>query len=89
VFFESRKLGAKNAFVWTEASGMQTLGALGSSEFDSTGSAVSGDGRIVMGKTGTGDERRVFVWDADHGMRDLQLLRRPGMVWPMTWMAGC
>jgi probable HAF family extracellular repeat protein len=56
------------AFRWTAAGGMTGLGLLpGYSR--SSAEAVSGDGLIVVGSCGYA---KAFIWDTNHGMRDLQ-----------------
>ncbi len=61
------------AFRWTQESGMQGLGDLPGGAYHGVAFASSSDGSIVVGHsvgdTG-GDE--AFIWDADHGMRNLQ-----------------
>jgi probable HAF family extracellular repeat protein len=60
------------AFRWTSAGGMQGLGHLP----DGPGSyaqGVSGDGAIVVGVNSDGHSyEKPFIWDATHGMRNLQ-----------------
>lgn len=64
------------AFRWTEAEGMVGLGHLQGDDPRSIASAVSDDGAIVVGRsyvdTPTYQGRKASIWDADHGMRDLQ-----------------
>lgn len=72
--------GNSQAFRWTEAGGIQGLGVLAGYNESST-KAVSGDGGVVVGyvkdvssfNSQTGEYRsRAFIWDAVHGMRELQ-----------------
>jgi probable HAF family extracellular repeat protein len=79
---ESRSVNAANggeAFRWTAAGGMQPLGDLPGGNFASWAYAVSPDGAIVVGRATiemispfSNSGPRAFVWDAQHGMRDLQ-----------------
>jgi uncharacterized membrane protein len=60
------------AFVWTQTSGMTGLGGL-PSQAGSAALAVSGDGSVIVGETGSaGGNNAAFIWDAQHGMRDLR-----------------
>lgn len=54
------------AFRWTESVGYVTL--VGGTQSQAHG--ISGDGSVVVGS----NEDGVFIWDATHGMRDLQSL---------------
>ncbi len=57
------------AFRWTSQGGMVRLGWLPSFPYQfSEALAVSGDGSVVVGVSGSA----AFIWDAAHGMRDLQ-----------------
>lgn len=53
---------------WT-TQGMQGLGSLGGSF--SIARAVSGDGKVIVGDSSTGDERRAFRWTESGGMQSL------------------
>ena len=71
------------AFRWTHATGMESLGALPGYELIHV-SSVSGDGSMIVGECsrfdGTDFEREAFVWDAAHGMRSLRdVLRSHGI----------
>jgi probable HAF family extracellular repeat protein len=60
------------AFRWTASGGMVGLGLLPGTT-SSAASAVSDDGSVVFGTTSTGATAgSPFVWDASHGMRDLE-----------------
>jgi probable HAF family extracellular repeat protein len=59
------------AFRWTEQGGMVALGDLAGGRFDSTATAVSGDGSVVVGYGSTAAGYEAFIWDAQHGMREL------------------
>ena len=64
------------AFRW-ENGAMQSLGALTSdSSFRSVATATTADGAVVVGNSAVfyfgQDRERAFIWDADHGMRNLQ-----------------
>jgi len=68
------------AFRWTTSGGMVGLGDLPGGAFDSEAIAVSADGSVVVGASCSrpflvwpgGFE--AFVWDAEHGMRNLREL---------------
>lgn len=65
------------AFRWTpivgETGGMIGLGDLPGGRFDSQASAVSGDGRVVVGFSHSHSETgELFIWDEQHGMRPLR-----------------
>jgi probable HAF family extracellular repeat protein len=61
------------SFRWTESGGIQGLGILQPDHNLSTATGVSGDGEIVVGVSGpySGVNRRPYIWDETHGMRDL------------------
>ncbi|MFQ5806801.1 MAG: PEP-CTERM sorting domain-containing protein [Phycisphaerae bacterium] len=61
------------AFRWTAEEGMLGLGDLPGGSFQSKAYDVSGDGSVVVG-TGIADGPRhaAFIWDAEHGMRNLE-----------------
>jgi len=61
------------AFRWTQATGMQDLGALGSNWFNqSTAHGVSADGSVVVGwANGSNPQIRAFRWTQATGMQDL------------------
>ena len=59
-----------HAFRWTEAGGLQDLGALpGTSASDALG--VSADGAVVVGRATTAQGSVPWIWDATNGMRSL------------------
>lgn len=60
------------AFRWTQTEGMVGLGFFpnGGTRSDATG--VSGDGRIIVGNAENNDGDPPFIWDSEHGMRDLK-----------------
>ena len=61
----------REAFRWTERTGMVGLGVL-SSSIESSALDVSADGRYVVGySTDTIDHQEPFIWDQDNGMRSL------------------
>jgi probable HAF family extracellular repeat protein len=64
------------SFRWTESGGMQGLGILQPDHNLSTVTGVSGDGEIVVGVSGpyTGIDRKPYIWDETHGMRDLNVV---------------
>ncbi len=60
------------AFRWTEAAGMVGLGHLPGDD-GSFATDASADGSIVVGSSRIGFlAQHAFIWDSDHGMRDLQ-----------------
>ena len=65
------------AFRWVEGE-MTGLGDLEGGAFDSFAAAVSGDGAIIVGTSATdnadGYYQDAFIWDAEHGMRNLKSL---------------
>ena len=62
-----------HAFRWSSATGMQDLGSLPGRDW-SQATAVSADGSVVVGYSGTGSSRRAFVWTPAGGMQDLGTL---------------
>lgn len=63
------------AFRWTQESGSVSLGDLPGGPVQSTASAVSADGAVVVGRSNmlpSWEGGDAFIWDAEHGMRDLQ-----------------
>lgn len=65
------------AFRWTEAGGMQGLGDLPGGYHGSAATAVSGDGSIVVGTSGSANVSSAFRWTEATGMVELEPLR-PG-----------
>ena len=59
--------GRRQAFRWTSDRGMVPLGIL-KGEKASEATAISGDGRVVLGQSGS----RPFWWDEARGLRDLR-----------------
>lgn len=59
--------GVSRAFRWTQQAGIVSLDHLDVGE-QAVANAVSGDGRVIVGVSGV----RAFIWDAQHGMRDLR-----------------
>lgn len=59
------------AFRWTPAENMVSLGVLPGGR-NSRARAASADGSRIVGAADSGS--RAFLWDAQHGMRDLQLV---------------
>lgn len=76
----SRSTFGEEAFLWTESTGMVGLGDLPGGPFGSGALDVSADGKIVVGNSCVADLApgfcftAPFVWDAEHGMRNLQTL---------------
>ena len=61
------------AFRWTSASGMVSLGNVPDTTLESrTALAASYNGSIIVGKGGTSTGDEAFIWDAAHGMRKLR-----------------
>lgn len=65
------------AFAWTSGGGMVGLGDLAGGPFESVARAASADGGVIVGYGTTGVEmdanvHEAFIWDAAHGMRNLQ-----------------
>jgi probable HAF family extracellular repeat protein len=68
------------AFRWTQATGMVGLGDLPGGNVLAEAYATTADGSIIVGKGGVdgncgpfgcGNAPHAFIWDAQHGMRDL------------------
>ena len=60
------------AFRWTEAGGIEGLGSLNSGSFGgSEAFGVSGDGSLVVGMGPSDTGSMAFIWDEEHGMREL------------------
>lgn len=66
--------GPQEAFRWTAAGGMAGLGDLPGGAFRSEALAASEDGALVFGWSEGAEGNRAFMWDAEHGMRDLRQL---------------
>ena len=60
------------AFRWTASTGMVGLGDLPGGFSLSVASDVSADGSVIVGFGTTISGSAAFIWDADHGMRNLQ-----------------
>jgi len=58
-------------FRWTAASGMVGLGFLPCDTW-TIARAVSGDGSIIVGDPQISSYKCVFIWDAQHGLRELE-----------------
>ena len=59
------------AFLWSEREGYRGLGFL-PGHTNSRATAVSPDGEVVVGFSGTEFEAKQFIWDAEYGIRDFQ-----------------
>jgi probable HAF family extracellular repeat protein len=70
VGYSGSSSGATQAFRWTAAVGAVGLGFLTGGD-TSVANAVSGDGSIVVGQSSTATGLDAFIWDAAHGMQDL------------------
>ncbi len=64
--------GGTEAFVWTEESGMVSIGDLPGGDVFSIAWAISSDGSIVVGGSAIEGGYGAFVWSAGIGMRSLQ-----------------
>jgi probable HAF family extracellular repeat protein len=64
--------GSIEAFRWTSQTGMQPLGDLAGGDFESDAIGVNGDGSLIVGFSAGDKGMGAFVWDEQHGMRDLQ-----------------
>jgi hypothetical protein len=62
-------VGPEQPFRWTESTGIVPLGNLSGGNQD-TPTAISADASVIVGNSY--DWELNFVWDASHGMRDLQ-----------------
>ena len=58
------------AFLWTANAGMQGLGFLQGGTY-SNATAISGDGSTVVGWADSNSSEFIFIWDQQHGMRNL------------------
>lgn len=58
--------GDYEAFIWTEESGMIGLGDLVAENISSSAIAVSADGSVVLGESGSTDD--IFIWTEEEGM---------------------
>lgn len=80
-------LGASQAFLWKSGAGMRGLGFLatdGTTMPESEARSVSADGKIVVGYSSVKElqisptareiRHHAFIWDEEHGMRDLKEL---------------
>jgi len=67
---------AFEAFRWTESDGMEALGLLQPDHGMSVVTGMSADGQTLVGVSGptSGINRRPYIWDEAHGMRDLQVV---------------
>lgn len=62
------------AFRWTQQSGILAINEPTSGISSSIASGVSGDGQRIVGWGTTSDGDAAFLWDAVHGMRQLEVL---------------
>jgi len=61
------------AYRWTEDAELVWLPDLVKGRIESHARAVSGDGSVIIGTAASSvTEYTVFIWDAEHGMRDLR-----------------
>jgi uncharacterized membrane protein len=72
----SRYEAGREAFRWTESEGLVGLGDLPGGRFESQAQAASADGSVIVGYSHTDCSfeylGEAFVWDAEHGMRNLR-----------------
>ncbi len=77
VLIEGNTEATTQAFRWTRAEGMVSLGALPGFTGDSEATGVSADGSVIVGSIWTSADkdgaRRPFVWTIETGMRELPL----------------
>jgi uncharacterized membrane protein len=69
--------GMWEAFRWTTTDGLLGLGDFPGGKFDSVAYGISADGNTIVGSglaASGGYGRRAFIWDLQHGMRDLSEL---------------
>lgn len=64
--------GVEEAFLWSEATGLEPLGDLEGGLHFSDAYGVSGDGSIVVGESDADGGRIAFLWTRDAGMRSLR-----------------
>lgn len=88
--------GSYEAYRWTSATGMVGLGLLsGGNPPQSEARGVSGDGSIIVGFAVDAVGQKAMIWDATHGLRDLNAVLvndhglnlngfRMQMVWSIT-----
>ncbi len=78
VLLDGNKRATTQAFRWTHAQGMVSLGALPGFTGDSVAKGVSADGGVVVGDADvsilTDSNTRAFVWTSKEGMALLELL---------------
>jgi probable HAF family extracellular repeat protein len=60
------------AFRWTEADGMVSLGDLPGGKFSSEALAISADGRVIVGVSSSDDLGEAFRWTSETGMVSLE-----------------
>lgn len=72
------------AFRWSQATGFETLGAIGEN-FISEAVSVSADGSVVVGLTADLQGDRPFIWRDGHGMTELRHLLRQRNAFPSSW----
>ena len=70
----SESAAGTEAFIWTAATGMVSLGDLPGGLVDSHATGVSSDGTVVVGTATSAVGRRPFRWTAATGMVDLGAL---------------
>lgn len=79
--WSSSEFETESAILWEEATGMIDLGSLGSGSARATGINDAGQ---VVGSSGNGDGKtRAFIWEAEQGMADLNVLANLTNNWPL------
>jgi uncharacterized membrane protein len=64
--------GTTEAFRWTEAQGLVGLDDLPGGLYASKAADVSSDGSVIVGQASTDRGREAFIWDEQHGLRNLR-----------------
>lgn len=65
--------GAKKAYIWSQAGGIQLIGDLPGGAVSSTAKSVNTAGQVV-GESATGTGNHAFIWTAGTGMQDIGVL---------------
>ena len=60
------------AFLWTQGTGISTLGDLAGGAVNSQAYAIDGFSYSIVGSATTGAGATAFIWDPNNGMRNLQ-----------------
>lgn len=84
----SEVAGGTEAFRWTEAAGIVSLGDLPGGSVNAVATAVSADGSLIVGRASDASGSRAFAWDAAHGMRHLTDVLDDRGVETIGWRSG-